>query len=181
MFKYILIVSFLLLTNCKTETHISELNLKENLSDFTTQMTENDTIKIYAELNMEWWVRRDELIITKKNSEIHLQTTVKEDTTFQMEYQMRINELPTVILKDTVNTFENHFVNKIQRTKDKTNRQYIYKIMGLNDTLVFYTNGLGDKGGEVEDYYKFMNKYYPKNPEFEFPGVEIEEVDDFTF
>ncbi|WFO17231.1 hypothetical protein M601_005775 [Cellulophaga baltica 4] len=94
---------------------------------------------------------------------------------------MRINKLPTVILKDTNNALEKHFVNKIGRTKDKTIRQYIYKIMGPNDTLIFYTNGLGDKGGEVRDYYDLMNKYYPNNSEFKLPEVEIEKVDDFRF
>ncbi|WFO17133.1 hypothetical protein M601_005195 [Cellulophaga baltica 4] len=144
-------------------------------------MNEKDTVKIFAELNMEWWIRRDELVITKKNNEIRLQATIKEDTTFQMKYQMRINKLPTVILKDTNNALEKHFVNKIGRTKDKTIRQYIYKIMGPNDTLIFYTNGLGDKGGEVRDYYDLMNKYYPNNSEFKLPEVEIEKVDDFRF
>ncbi|AIZ42471.1 hypothetical protein M666_13340 [Cellulophaga baltica 18] len=181
----IIIIGFLFLVNCKTERKTkkfqSDLNLKKNLADFTKQMNEKDTVKIFAELNMEWWIRRDELVITKKNNEIRLQATIKEDTTFQMKYQMRINKLPTVILKDTNNALEKHFVNKIGRTKDKTIRQYIYKIMGPNDTLIFYTNGLGDKGGEVRDYYDLMNKYYPNNSEFKLPEVEIEKVDDFRF
>ncbi|RZT00067.1 hypothetical protein [Aquimarina brevivitae] len=53
--------------------------------------------------------------------------------------------------------------------------------MAPNDTLIFFNDGLGDKGGEVRAYYKFMNQYYPNHKKFQFPEVEIEEVDDMTF
>ncbi len=174
-----------LFTNCKTdkktEPYKSDLKLTENLTDFTTRMTEKDTVRILAELNMEWWIRLDELTITKKNNEIRLQATIKEDTTYEMKYQMRTNELPRKVIQNTDNSFEKHFKNKIERTNDKTVQQYIYKIIAPNDTLIFYTDGLGDKGGEVREYYKFMNQYYPGNKEFQFPDVEIKEVDDMSF
>jgi hypothetical protein len=160
----------LLLTNCKTEKkteqYVSALYLTENLSDFTNQMTKNDTIRIFAELNMEWWIRRDELLITKKNNKIQLQVTIKEDTTFERKFQMRTNKLSTINLKNLNNNFEQHFVNKIKRTEYKPVRQYIYKIMAPNDTLTFYTRDLADKGKEIEDYYKFMSQYYPNEKEF---------------
>ncbi|WP_175487089.1 hypothetical protein [Zunongwangia mangrovi] len=183
-FLLVTLIGFLFIsckTDKKAEPYKSDLKLTENLSDFTTRMTEKDTVKILAELNMEWWIRRDELTITKKNNQIILQTIIKEDTTFEGKYQMRTNELPRKVIKNTDNSFEKHFKNKIERTKDKTVRQYIYKIISPNDTLIFYTDGLGDKGGEVRDYYKFMNHYYPDNKEFRFPDVEIEEVDDISF
>ena len=174
-----------LFANCKTdkksEPYKSDLKLTENLSDFTSKMTEKDTIKILVELNMEWWIRRDQLIITKRNDEIRLQATIKEDTTFQMKYEMRTNALPERTIANTNNSFEKHFANKIERTEDKTIRQYIYKIIAPNDTLIFYTDGLSDKGGEVREYYEFMNKYYPNEREFRFPEVEFEEVDEMTF
>ena len=160
----------MLLTNCKTEKkteqYVSALYLTENLSDFTNQMTKNDTIRIFAELNMEWWIRRDELLITKKNNKIQLQVTIKEDTTFERKFQMRTNKLSTINLKNLNNNFEQHFVNKIKRTEYKPVRQYIYKIMAPNDTLTFYTRDLADKGKEIEDYYKFMSQYYPNEKEF---------------
>ena len=180
----LLIMVCFLFANCKTdkkEPYKSDLKVTENLSNFTSEMTEKDTIKIIAELNMEWWIRRDELIITKRDNQIRLQTTVKEDTTFEMKYQMRTNKFPEKTIANTDNSFEEHFANKIGRTKDKTVRQYIYKIIAPNDTLTFYTDGLGDKGGEVREYYEFMNQYYPNDKEFRFPEVEIEEVDDITF
>ena len=159
-----------LFTNCKTEKktepYKSDLKLTENLSDFTSKMTEKDTIKILAELNMEWWIRNDEITITKKNNEIQLQTTIKEDSTFEMKYEWRINKLKTIELKNLNNEFENHFAQKFMRTKGRTDRGRIYKIMTSNDTLIFYTEGLGDKGGEVKDYYKLMRNYYPSEKDF---------------
>ena len=179
------IIFSILFTNCKTDKkpdqYKSDLKLTDNLGDFTSKMTEQDTIKIIAELNMEWWIRHDELIITKKNNDVQLQATIKEDSTFEMKYEWRINKLPPVILKNSNNEFENHFVQKIERTKGRTDRGRIYKLMSSNDTLIFYTNGLGDKGGEVREYYEFMNRFYPKSKEFRFPGVEIEETDNITF
>ena len=101
-----------LFTSCKkdnkTEPYKSDLKLTENLSDFTDQMTEKDTVKIFAELSMEWWIRRDELTITKKNNEIRLQATIKEDTTFEMKYEMRTSELPRKVIKNKNNSFEKH-------------------------------------------------------------------------
>ncbi|RZT00240.1 hypothetical protein [Aquimarina brevivitae] len=176
-----IIFMLLIIGSCKNEPYKSNLKLTEHLPDFTSKMTENDTIKIFAVLNMEWWVRRDELIVTKRNNEIRLQTIIKEDTTFQMKNEMRTNVLPEITISNSNHTFEQHFLNKIERTKDKKLRQYIYKIISPNDTLIFYTDGLSDKGGEVREYYKFMNQYYPAEKEFRFPEVKIEEVDDFTF
>lgn len=180
-----LLSALFLLVACKTdrvsEPYKSDLHLPEDLSDFTSKMSERDTIKIVADLTMEWWVRRDEITITKKNDKVRLHTTIKEDTTFEMKYEMRINELPTVILNKPNNNFEKHFLNRLERTKDETERQYIYKVMMPNDTLIFYIDGLGDKGGEVREYYEFMRNYYPNEKEFTFPEVEIEEVDDISF
>ena len=183
-FLHFVLIGFLC-TSCKTdkkpEPYKSDLKLTENLSDFTDRMTEKDTVKIFAELNMEWWIRRDELTITKKNNEIRLQTTIKEDTTFEMKYEMRTNELPRKVIFNTDHSFEKHFTNRIERTRDTTTRQYIYKIISPNDTLTFYTNGLSDKGRAVKEYYEFMQRFYPGEKEFKFPEVEYEEVEDFTF
>ena len=68
-FSLIILASVFLL-NCKSEkkaeNYISEINLPENISDFTSRMTEKDTVRITANLTMEYWVRIDELILTKK-------------------------------------------------------------------------------------------------------------------
>ncbi len=173
-----LIIIFLLLTSCKTEKnnnqYISDLNLKENLSDFTNRMTAKDTVRIFAELNMEWWIRRDELLITKKNNQIQLQATIKEDTTFEMKFQMRTNKLPTIQMTNLNNEFEQHFVNKINLTEYHSGEQYIYKIMAPNDTLIFYTIGLAEKGRDVKDYYELMIQFYPNEKEF----IQIEMIEE---
>lgn len=161
-------------TDKKTEIYQSNLNLTENLSNFTTVMSEKDTIKIIAKLYMEWWMRVDTLTVTKKDNQIRLQTTIKEDTTFEMKYQWRTNRLETVTLKNTNNEFENHFALRINRTKVNQDRGRIYEIIGPKDTLIFYTNGLGDKGGEVIEYYQFMRKYYPYEKDFVPIGEEID-------
>lgn len=159
-----------LLANCKSEKkseyYISELSMNRNLSNFTNVMNEKDTIKIIAELYMEWWIRVDTLTITKKNNQIQLQATIKEDTTFEMKYQWRTNKLKPVIIENTDNEFEQHFSQKIKRTKTNPKSGRIYKILSPNDTLIFYTKGLGDKGGEVKEYYKFMRNYYPNEKDF---------------
>ena len=85
----------------------------------------------------------------------------------------RTNRLETVALKNTNNEFENHFAQKIERTKSNQNKGRIYKIIGPKDTLIFHTSGLGDKGGEVMDYYRFMLKYYPNEKDFVPIGEEI--------
>ena len=172
----LIIFTSVLLTNCKsekkTEYYISKLNLDENLSDFTNVMNEKDTIKIIAELYMEWWIRVDTLTVTKRNNQTQLQATIKEDTTFEMKYQWRTNKLKPVIIKNYNNEFEQHFSQKIERTKANSKRGRIYKILGPNDTLIFYTKGLGDKGREVKEYYKFMRDYYPNEKDFVPIGVK---------
>ncbi|MBA4155172.1 MAG: hypothetical protein C0512_12600, partial [Flavobacterium sp.] len=90
-FKFSLIIlCSVLLINCKSEKkaekYISQLNLAKNISDFTSRMTEKDTVRIIANLTMEDWVRIDELILTKKNNELILKTIVKVDTTFERKY-----------------------------------------------------------------------------------------------
>ncbi|WP_273693633.1 hypothetical protein [Tenacibaculum sp.] len=174
----LIILTSVLLTNCKskkkTEHYISELNLNEHLSDFTNVMSEKDTIKIIAELYMEWWIRVDTLTVTKKNNQTQLQAIIKEDTTFEMKYQWRTNKLKPVIIENTNNEFEQHFAQKIERTKSDPKSGRIYKILSPNDTLIFYTKGLGDKGGEVREYYKFMRNYYPNEKDFVPIGEKID-------
>lgn len=176
-FHIVLFVGILLLLGCKTDKkakpYKSSLSLTKNLSDFTTHMTEKDTIKILANIGAEWWIRKDELIITKSENQIRLQTTIKEDTTFMLKYQMRTNKLPIIILENKTNNFENFFFKKIKRTEVK-DLDFIYKVMGPVDTLVFYTSGLGDKGGELKKYLEFMRSYYPGEKEF----IPIEEIDE---
>ena len=178
-FSLIILVS-VLLTNCKsekkTENYISELNLTENLSDFTSKMTEKDTVQITANLTMEHWVRIDKLTLTKKNNELILQTIVKEDTTFESKYQFRKNTLAELIIENPNNEFEHHFLTNFERTKIDSNGDWIYRIINQKDTLKFHTVGLGDKGGCVKEYFKFMDNYYPNEKEFK-PIKVIEETE----
>jgi hypothetical protein len=181
-FSLIVLASIFLL-NCKSEkkaeNYISEINLPENISDFTSRMTEKDTVHITANLTMEYWVRIDELILTKKNNELILQTTIKEDTTFERKFQMRKNTLAELNLKNSNNEFEQHFLTNFRRTKiDPNGDNWIYRIINQNDTLKFYTVGLGDKGGCVRKYYEFMDNYYPNEKEFKpIEVIENEEIE----
>ena len=176
-FSLIILIS-VLLTDCnpekKAENYNSELNLTKNLSDFTNVMNEKDTIKIIAELYMEWWIRVDTLTITRKNNQTLLQTTIKEDTTFEMKYQWRTNKIQPIVIENLNNEFEQYFAQKIERTKSDSTSGRIYKILSPNDTLIFYTKGLGDKGGEIEKYYTFMRNYYPNEKDFVPIGIRIE-------
>ncbi|GAL82758.1 hypothetical protein JCM19274_2481 [Algibacter lectus] len=168
-FSLIILVS-VLLTNCKSEkiaeSYISELNLTENIADFTSRMTEKDTVRITANLTMEYWVRIDELILTKKNNELVLQTTVKEDTTYELKYQMRKNTLAELNIENSNYEFEQHFLTNFKRTEIESNGGWIYRIINQKDTLKFHTVGLGDKGGCVKEYFDFMDNYYPNEKEF---------------
>ena len=135
--KYSLIIlATVLLTNCKSEkkaeSHISELNLTENLSDFTSRMTEKDTVRINANLTMEHWVRIDELTLTKRNNKLILQTTIKEDTTFESEYQFRKNILSEITISNHNNDFEKHFWNEFKRTENDAESGWIYKIINVS-------------------------------------------------
>lgn len=165
-FKFSLIILFsVLLINCKSEKkaekYISQLNLTKNISDFTSRMTEKDTVRIMVNLTMEDWVRIDELILTKKNNELILKTIVKVDTTFERKYQMRKNTLTELNIENSNNEFEQHFLTNFKRTKIDSNEDWIYKIINQKDTLKFSTVGLGDKGGCVLEYFEFMDNYYP--------------------
>ena len=173
-YLFIALALSILFSNCRTEkkaeieTEIykSELNLKKDLADFISKMSEKDTVRIIVNSTMEYWVRFDELELTKMENKIWLSTTIKEDTTYELKNQMRINELADITIENEGNKFEQHFVKKTERQKGGDAYQWIYKIISPNDTLKFYTNGLGDKGGEVKDYLDFMQNYYPNEMEF---------------
>ena len=187
IFKLIIPFLFITLTKCnsvkkekqKIEPYISKVNLTENVSDFTSEMTEKDTIKILAELSMERWIREDELILTKKNNEIYLQVIIKEDTTFEGKYQMRTNRLTEIKIENSNNYFEKYFAGKLERTKVNSPKSLFYIIISQNDTLTFFTNvNLGDIGKEVDDYLKFMSIYYPNEMEFH-PFENPENIEGF--
>lgn len=162
----------------KSKSYVSDIEISEDLDVLTSEMTENDTIKILANLTMEWWVRLDELIISKKNESVFIQATIKEDTTMELKYEMRVNELPKVKIKTTDKYFENHFVSKLERVNSPQDPYayaiWIYKIINQSDTLVFNTHGLGDRGGLIDDYFQFMQEFYPNQEEYKLIDV-IEE------
>ncbi len=158
------------------QVYISDIELSEDLADLTYQMTEKDTIEVLANLTMEWWVRMEKMIITKSNDSIFIQATVKEDTTFELRYQMRVNEFSKVKMKTADRTFENYFLSKLERTDSGKGKNYnwFYKIINQTDTLIFYTYGLGDKGGLVGEHFQFMQEFYPDEEEY-IPIKVIEE------
>ncbi|TLP80480.1 hypothetical protein [Maribacter sp. ACAM166] len=149
-----------------SKPYISELDLKTDLADFTTKMTKKDTIKIIANLTMEYWVRQDELELTKINDRIRLKTTIREDTTFELKFEMRTNDLPRITFQNKTFGFEKHFADQVERTKGGDKYQWIYKIINQKDTLTFHTTDLGDKGLELQNYFKFMLGLYPDEKEF---------------
>ncbi|WP_298311114.1 hypothetical protein [uncultured Aquimarina sp.] len=130
-------------------------------------MNTRDTIKIIVNLSMEWWIRRDELVVTKNDKTARIHTIVKEDTTYEMKFQMRTVKMEKIDIKNFDNKFEAHFAKRTERTKLKGENNWIYKIINQKDTLTFYTKGLGDKGSEVVEYFDFMDNYYPGNEEFQ--------------
>ncbi|RZT00068.1 hypothetical protein [Aquimarina brevivitae] len=118
---FLAILLCILFINCKSnhnnKLYASELKLTENLADFTSKMTEKDTIKIAVKLDMEWWTRRDEILITKKSNEIQLQTTIKEDTSFTMKNHIRTTKLAEKTIANSDYSFEKHFTQKINEQK----------------------------------------------------------------
>ena len=152
----------------------SEINLRVDLENFTAKLTEKDTIKILANLSMEFWIRRDELVFTKNNNQIQLNIKVEEDTTWQLEYQMRTTNLPTKILENYSFELEKHFVNNLKLTKSNGNDHWFYKIINQKDTLTFYTDNLGKMGLLNEEYFRIMRRIYPNEKIFR-PIEVIEE------
>jgi hypothetical protein len=163
----ILFSTFLILfTSCTPEKQISKINLTENLSNFTSKMTDKDTIEIDVNLTMEWWIRIDRLTLTKRNNSIILNTLIREDTTFQMKNEFRINKLSEKRIRNDDLSFERHFVDNLKKSKFVNEYEWIYKIIHKKDTLTFYTKNLGDKGNKIGEYYKFMSNYYNNEKEF---------------
>jgi hypothetical protein len=162
--------------NKNSQTYVSDIDLREDLDVLTSKMTEKDTIKVMANLTMEYWVRMDRLVITKSKDSIILQATIEEDTTFERKFEMLVRELPPVGIKTKDRHFENYFFSKLERTdslKEKYNN-WFYKIINQTDTLTFYTYGLGDRGGLVGEHFHFMQEYYPDKEEYK-PIEVIEE------
>ena len=163
----ILFSTFLILfNNCKPEKHASEINLTEDLSNFTSKMTEMDTIEIDVNLTMEWFVRIDRLTLTKRNNSIILNALIKEDTTLQMKNEFRIKRLPEKRIENNDFAFEKHFAENLKKAEFINEYEWIYKMIHQKDTLTFYTNNLGDKGNKIGEYYKFMSNYYNNEKEF---------------
>ena len=169
--NFLLILFFIVFTNCSKK---SDLNLKRDLSNFGQKMNLNDTVKINANLSMEWYARKDKLVFIKKNdSIISLDTSVGTDTSdirtrknpFSPNY--RYKKLKTIDINVRNNDFEIFFSDRIERTKYKSKRHDIFTIIGPNDTLHFKTkNARSDVGKGAIAYEDLMSKFYPKEPEF---------------
>jgi hypothetical protein len=168
----------ILLLNCKrkveptviSQPYIPKFNLKTDLADFTTRMTEKDTINIIANLTMEDWIRQDLLVLSKKGNEIKLSTRCEETYIDFKKTEKWISDFKMVTVNNANGKFEKFFVDRIKRTVE-ADPNWIYKIISNRDTLTFYSYGLSDKGGEIPKYYDFMSNLYPN--EREFKGIEV--------
>lgn len=170
------------LFNCKEnakqekKVFISKINLKKDLSVLTKKMTDMDTIKINVNLTMEWWNRIDNIILTKNDSSVFIETTSKESVD-GIDPEFEVEKLRKVRIDTTKINLEKLFIDNLYRTDSiKYKHSWIYKIINGKDTLTFYSYGLGDKGLSIDDYYSLMKQFYPYNERF----VEIKILEEGT-
>lgn len=167
-FNFLFFLILFLFSSCKTdnkhEKYISKIDISKDLANFTSKLTEKDTIIIDVNLSMEYWIRLDKITILKKGNTLKMKTEVKKDTSYRLKYEFLTEELSERTIELNNKKIEDFFIKRIKRTvKTEDDKYWIYRIINQEDTLKFYSKGLGDKGGEVHKYFDLMKNFYPYN------------------
>ncbi|MDT0622022.1 hypothetical protein [Croceitalea vernalis] len=160
-------IGLLLVVSCQ-EKPIKEMavptpsfDLKSDLSDFKQKMTVLDTLTVLFDHSVCTYQGYERIKITKGSNSIKVRSEFKESSfknpEWDLVYEKRISP------NDTTWQFGQFLErNSKRRTSDKKTRGILI-VVNRNDTLQFFTDGLVDLNGFLEDYYVTMRKIHPEN------------------
>ncbi|WP_292944734.1 hypothetical protein [Olleya sp. UBA1516] len=163
-FSILIFVFTILIFGCerKVEPKKSEFKVAQDYSEFTTKMENNDTLNIGVVLSMCMWSEYDQLQITKANDSVFLQLKEKrvmddEPVHFKKVFYEMKND--TLNLEKMMTDFDINYQEKISSTF------FVIINPKEKDTILLKTNGLGNRGFNIERYQRIMFEMYPKEME----------------
>jgi hypothetical protein len=158
----ILLICILLVCSCKNDfaRKKSGFKLQNDLTDFSKKMENGDTLIIIADLSVCQVNREEKSVVTKKNNEIFITTSIKSNLINEIDTQLK-TKVYHRSEKDSLN-FEDLF--KYMKKKGSQDRQTNSEIFTVNynqQETSFFSDGLTDKLTIIEYYSKIMKRINP--------------------
>ena len=139
----------------------SDFDLQTDLLDFSTKMTDLDTLTIFANLSacLSWQEEINKL--TKKDGQVFISGSIVgdyiDDQDKELE-QVKYNYLPT----DTLN-FETLFrYMQDKGTEDRQINSQVFTVVYNQDTVKYFSDGLTDPLHNIDYYIQIKRRLYPE-------------------
>ena len=164
MKKLIKIVSFLIiLVGCKNQTENiteqpkSDFNLEKDYAEFQTKLNKNDTLIIYANLNICTSQLYEKITIIKKEKKLKIIPEYKDGNIKNSKYDLQSSFL--ISENDTLWKFGEFLKRNISRQVRKNEMSTPrLRIKYQTQKIDFYTDGLSDANNFLIDYSETMRK-----------------------
>ncbi len=163
-FGILILVFSSLIFGCeqKTEPKKSEFKVAQDYSDFTTKMENKDTLNIGVVLSICTWSEYDQLQITKSNDSVFIQ--LKEKRVMDDE-PVHFKKVAYELKNDTLNLEKMMMDFDINNENGANSPFFVITNPKEEDRITLHTNGLGNRGFNIERYQKIMLELYPKEME----------------
>ncbi len=163
-FGILILVFASLIFGCeqKTESKKTDFKVAQDYSDFTTKMENNDTLNIGVVLSICVWSEYDQLQITKLNDSVFIQ--LKEKRVMDDE-PVHFKKVVYELKNDTLNLEKMMMDFDINNQNGANSPFFVITNPKEEDRITLHTNGLGNRGFNIERYQKIMLELYPKEME----------------
>jgi len=148
----------------------SDFSLLSDYSEFTTKMSEIDTIKVLTNLSLCTYLAKEQLIITRRGDSIEIQSEFAES--FKVDSEFKVANYIVISIKDTTWKFNEFLKRNENRIITDSVRNVRLQITLNNDILHFVTNGLSESGRFLSDYCITMMNLFPDSESYIY-GVEM--------
>ena len=143
----------------KSEFTKSNFDYKSLYGEFSSNMKNNDTLNLGLNLSICGWREYDEVVITKRNSQLFFQLKQKTIPSDTIIHFPEVRYIPNSYITDLETMIKSFDPNC---SKETGSPFFIISSPNKNDSLLLYTEGLEDRGRNIEMYNNLLYELYPK-------------------
>jgi hypothetical protein len=157
---------FLVSCNQRTENndkiHKSDFNLKTDLIEFKSKMTELDTIKIWFDHSVCVYQGFERIEITKESDSIKIKTEFK-DVSLEDIPEWKVVYEKKIQINDTIWMIEEFFQRNIDRQKSEKKEYGTLQVSHNGIKIHYFTKDLVDLNRFMADFFETMSELHPEN------------------
>lgn len=158
---------------------VSRFNLQTDVLDFSTRMTEQDTLTIHADLSacLSW--HEETNLLTKKDGQVFISGSVHGEYVEDPDKELERTHYD-YLSADTLN-FENLFRSmQAKGPEDGRTNAPVFTIIHKQDTVNYYSDDLMDLLHSIDHYIQIKRRLYPEVKVYQPVRVPLEAAAEYN-